>query len=105
MSLLGLVRHLAEIEQLTFRRLLAGEDVPRLYTSHPSTATAISTVPWADPEVVSAAWAAWHAEVDFAHGVRRADTPTLDLVVDDPSQRARQRGWARDVAPARCSSG
>src|SRR5690242_9031529 len=30
MSLLGLVRHLAETERLTFRVLLAGQDVPRL---------------------------------------------------------------------------
>src|ERR1700748_3416634 len=33
MSLLGLVRHLAEVERGTFRRLMAGEDVPRLFTS------------------------------------------------------------------------
>src|ERR1700750_2486078 len=33
MSLLGLVRHLAEVERLTFRVLLAGQGVPRLYTS------------------------------------------------------------------------
>ncbi len=33
MSLLGLVRHLAEVERATFRRLMAGQDVPRLFTS------------------------------------------------------------------------
>jgi hypothetical protein len=31
MSLLGLVRHLAEMERATFRVMLAGQDVPRLY--------------------------------------------------------------------------
>src|ERR1700761_9005279 len=33
MSLLGVVRHLAEVERGTFRRLMAGQDVPRLFTS------------------------------------------------------------------------
>ena len=31
MSLLGLVRHLAQVEQSWFRRVMAGEDVPFLY--------------------------------------------------------------------------
>ena len=30
MSLLGLVRHLAEMERATFRVMMAGQDVPRL---------------------------------------------------------------------------
>src|SRR6201997_4513423 len=33
MSLLGLVRHLAEIERATFRVMMAGQDVPRLFCS------------------------------------------------------------------------
>src|SRR6202051_3557749 len=33
MSLLGLVRHLAEIERATFRAMMAGQDVPRLFCS------------------------------------------------------------------------
>src|ERR1700736_5534536 len=33
MSLLGLVRHLAEGERATFRVLMAGQDVPRLFGS------------------------------------------------------------------------
>ena len=33
MSLLGLVRHLAEMERATFRVLMAGQDVPRLFCS------------------------------------------------------------------------
>src|ERR1700749_2459128 len=33
MSLLGLVRHLAEMERATFRVLMAGQDDPRLFTS------------------------------------------------------------------------
>jgi hypothetical protein len=33
MSLLGLVRHLAEVERGTFRRLMSGQDLPRLFCS------------------------------------------------------------------------
>jgi len=33
MSLLGLVRHLAEMERATFRVMMAGQDVPRLFCS------------------------------------------------------------------------
>ena len=33
MSLLGLVRHLAEIERGTFREMMAGQGVPRLFCS------------------------------------------------------------------------
>src|SRR5262249_47395587 len=33
MSLLGLVRHLAEMERAAFRVLMAGQDVPRLFCS------------------------------------------------------------------------
>src|SRR4029453_5096824 len=33
MSLLGLVRHLAEVERATFRKLMAGQDAPRVVWS------------------------------------------------------------------------
>lgn len=33
MSLLGLVRHLAEVERAGFRKMMAGQDVPRLFCS------------------------------------------------------------------------
>src|SRR5215211_5240324 len=33
MSLLGLVRHLAEMERGTFRAMMSGQDVPRLFCS------------------------------------------------------------------------
>src|SRR6266540_2115818 len=62
MSLLGLVRHLAEIERGTFREMMAGQDVPR---------------------VVAEAWDAWRAEVDFATRFV-AEAPSLDITGDDP---------------------
>ena len=65
MSLLGLVRHLAEMERATFRVLMAGQDVPKLYTSDRDGYFdgAVS-----DPQVASQAWEAWHAEVAFSTG-------------------------------------
>ncbi|GIJ50285.1 hypothetical protein Val02_71710 [Virgisporangium aliadipatigenens] len=62
MSLLGLVRHLAEVERGWFRRRLAGADAPYLYGPGEEAWDGAS----ADPAVVADAWAAWRAEVDFA---------------------------------------
>ena len=82
LSLLGLVRHLTEMERATFRRLLAGHDAPALYCS--------AIAPDGDfdgavavPEVVAQAWSAWRAEVDFATRFVD-DAPSLDITADDP---------------------
>ena len=85
MSLLGLVRHLAEVERATFRRLLAGQDASRLYTSETDRDGDFDgAVP--DPRVVAQAWEAWRREVDFA--VRFvADAPSLDVPADDAANQ------------------
>src|SRR5258708_1491891 len=55
MSLLGLVRHLAEGERSTFRVMMAGQDVPRLYCSDTERDGDFDgAVP--DPRVVAEAW-------------------------------------------------
>jgi uncharacterized damage-inducible protein DinB len=79
MSLLGLVRHLAEVERLTFRVMLAGQNVPRLFGSGDGDFD--GAVP--DPRVLAQAWDAWRAEVDFATRFV-AGAPSLDLTGDDP---------------------
>jgi hypothetical protein len=79
MSLLGLVRHLAEMERATFRVLMAGEDVPRLFGSGDGDFD--GAVP--DRRVVAEAWVAWRAEVDFATRFV-AGAPSLDITGDDP---------------------
>ncbi|MEV4224290.1 DinB family protein [Nonomuraea sp. ATR24] len=60
MSLLGLVRHLAEGER-HLRRVMAGEDAPPLYRTEQD-----RDGDWngavADPEVVADAWRRWRAE-------------------------------------------
>ncbi|HJR19524.1 MAG TPA: DinB family protein [Actinomycetota bacterium] len=82
MSLLGLVRHLAEQERRTFREMMAGQDAPRLYTSdNDRDGDFDGAVP--DPQVVAEAWDAWHAEVDFATRFV-AEAPNLDITGDDP---------------------
>src|SRR3712207_3061187 len=92
MSLLGLVRHLAEVERATFRRLMAGEDAPRLYCSDDDRDGDFDgAVP--DPDVVAEAWGAWRAEVEFAtRFVARA--PGLDITADDAQNEHGSGGGA-----------
>jgi uncharacterized damage-inducible protein DinB len=65
MSLLGLIRHLADVERTWFRRVMAGEDAPPRYWSDD-----VPDADWngavADPAVVAEAWQAWRDEVAFA---------------------------------------
>jgi uncharacterized damage-inducible protein DinB len=65
MSLLGLLRHMAEVERHWFRREMAGQDAPKLYCSDLD-----REGDWngavADPTVADEAWRAWRAEVAFA---------------------------------------
>jgi hypothetical protein len=85
MSLLGLVRHLAEIERATFRVMMAGQDVPRLFCSATSRDGDFDgAVP--DPQVVTEAWDAWRTEVDFATRFVAA-APSLDITADDPDNQ------------------
>jgi hypothetical protein len=79
MSLLGLVRHLAQGERTTFRVMMSGQDLPRLFGSGDGDFD--GAVP--DPLVVAEAWDAWRAEVDFATRFV-AEAPSLDVTGDDP---------------------
>jgi uncharacterized damage-inducible protein DinB len=78
MSLLGLVRHLAEVERYWFRVVMAGESVPKLYNEDGQ-----RDGDWdgaiADDDVATQAWASWRDEVAFAE--RLVDTAVdLDVV-------------------------
>ncbi len=73
LSLLGLVRHLTRVEQTWFRRVLAGQAVPRLY---PDGTDFDGAVP--DPAAVAQAWDGWRAEVAFAEQFV-AGAPDLDV--------------------------
>jgi hypothetical protein len=92
LSLLGLVRHLAEMERNTFRVMLAGEDAPRLYTS-PDEPDGDFDGAAPDDAIVAKAWADWRAEVDFAtRFVARAGS--LDATVDDGDNQKGSGGGA-----------
>jgi Protein of unknown function (DUF664) len=83
MSLLGLVRHLAEMERGSFRKVMAGQDAPRLFCSDTDRDGDFDgAVP--DPQVVAEAWDAWRAEVDFAERFV-AEAPSLDITGNDRS--------------------
>jgi uncharacterized damage-inducible protein DinB len=81
MSLLGLVRHMAEVERGWFRRALSGQDAPRLYQM-PEEPDGDFDGAVADPAVVAEAWAAWHAEVAFAESYLAADTDLGRVMTD-----------------------
>jgi uncharacterized damage-inducible protein DinB len=81
LSLLGLVRHMADVERHWFRRVLAEQDAPARFKSA------------ADPDgdfdgavddlgVVNEAWAAWEEEIAFADRFL-ADSPDLGMVAND----------------------
>ncbi|WP_232832194.1 DinB family protein [Nocardiopsis sp. FIRDI 009] len=64
MSLLGLVRHMAEVERAWFRLRLSGSDLPRLFCT-PEEPDAEFDGAVADPAVVEEAWRLWREEVAF----------------------------------------
>ncbi|MYT19497.1 DUF664 domain-containing protein, partial [Streptomyces sp. SID7760] len=78
LSLLGLVRQVAGVEEYWFRRVMAGEDVRRHYRSVADPASDF-TGAVADPAAVADAWATWRAEVAFADGLV-AGAVRLDVV-------------------------
>src|SRR4051794_36297308 len=67
LSLLGLVRHLAEVERTWFRRVLSAEDVPLIYSPAGDFQAAYD----ATAADAREAFDAWRAECDLA---RRAET-------------------------------
>ncbi len=77
MSLLGLIRHMADVERNWFRRVMAGQEAPPYYWYGSQ-----DDLDWdgavADPAVVAQAWQHWRDEVAFAERYV-ADTDDLSL--------------------------
>jgi uncharacterized damage-inducible protein DinB len=106
MSLLGMVRHMAEVERSWFRRVLAQEDAPRLWGPRQSDADWDDLV--AEQTAVDAAWAAWREEVAYAetwlaahddmdevvHDPRHGDISVRDVLVHMVEEYARHCGHA-----------
>ncbi|MEU7555415.1 DinB family protein [Streptomyces sp. NPDC044571] len=81
LSLLGLVRHLADVERRWFRRVLAGEEAPALFSSEADPDGDFDRAQ-AGPAAVAQAWQAWRSEVAFAEAFV-ADAPHLDVEGED----------------------
>lgn len=103
MSLLGLVRHLAEVERSWFRREVARQVVALRYrTEADPEADWTGAVP--DPAVVDEAWRAWREEVAFADDLvrgaadlsapGRTGRPLRDVLVHMIEEYARHCGHA-----------
>ncbi len=98
MSLLGLVRHLAEMERGTFRVLMAGHDAPRLFCSDIDRDGDFDGAV-ADAQVVADAWNAWREEVEFATRFV-AEAPSLDITADDSENHHGSGGGAMSLREA-----
>ena len=74
MSLLGLVRHMAEVERAWFRRVIDGQDVPLVWGEGWDFQAAYDATGATRAE----AFAAWEAEVAHARRIEAA-APSLDV--------------------------
>jgi len=86
LSLLGLVRHLAEVERTWFRRALAGADVPLIWSADGDFQAAYDATGCSREE----AFAAWETEMAHARRIERA-AESLDVTVYWPS-------WEEDIS-------
>ena len=76
LSLLGLVRHMAEVERAWFRRVTDGQDIPLVWSDSMDFQIAYDAAGSTRQE----AFAAWQAEVAHARRIEEA-APDLDVVV------------------------
>jgi uncharacterized damage-inducible protein DinB len=67
LSLLGLVRHMAEVERVWFRRMIGGEDVPLVWSDEGDFQVAYD----ASASTRAEAFGAWRAEVEHARRIER----------------------------------
>jgi uncharacterized damage-inducible protein DinB len=79
LSLLGLVRHMAEVERTWFRIVLNGEDLPLVWSAEGDYQAAYD----ASAATRSEAFAAWQAEVDHARRIER-EAASLDVTGYQP---------------------
>jgi len=83
LSLLGLVRHLAEVERSWFRRGVAGQDAPPLYYSKDDPDGDFDNVDDAD---VGEAFATWRAECEQAREIL-ARVESLDITFNQRDEQ------------------
>jgi uncharacterized damage-inducible protein DinB len=86
LTLLGLVRHMAEVERTWFRRAINGEDVPLVWSDRGDFQAAYD----ASAATRSEAFGAWQAEVEQSRRIER-DASSLDVTGFQPR-------WSEDVS-------
>lgn len=86
LSLLGLVRHMAEVERHWFRRVLDGRDLPHLWSDDHDFQAAYD----ASGSTRGEAFAAWEAEVAHSRRIEAA-AGSLDVTVHVP-------GWEKEAS-------
>jgi uncharacterized damage-inducible protein DinB len=75
LTLLGLVRHMAEVERTWFRRTIAGEDLPLVWSAEGDYQVAYD----ASGATRAEAFAAWQAEVEHSRRIER-EAGSLDVI-------------------------
>ncbi|MFF5707178.1 DinB family protein [Streptomyces sp. NPDC012794] len=80
LSLLGLVRHMAEVERYWFREITLGEDLPELYSTRENVD---GDFEFTDGDTWASAEQVWRTETDLAR--RAAAGRSLDAVSDAAS--------------------
>lgn len=88
LSLLGLLRHLADMERFWFRNLMAGNDIAQRYRTDDAPNGEFDGAV-ADPAVVAEAWDSWRTEVAFAEKFVD-DTPDLGQLGRDGKTSLRE---------------
>ncbi|MFD5424660.1 DinB family protein [Streptomyces sp. NPDC127084] len=86
LSLLGLVRHMAEVERTWFRKVIAGEDVPLVWSPEGDYQVAYDATTATRAET----FAAWEAEVEHARRIER-EAESLDVT-------GYQVRWGKEVS-------
>lgn len=91
MSLLGLLRHVAEVERHWIRNVMAGGDAPGYFFS-PEDPDGEFDGAVADPEVVAEAWRVWEHEIASADRFF-AEVPDLEIVGEAPFEGTVSLRW------------
>jgi uncharacterized damage-inducible protein DinB len=86
LTLLGLVRHMAEVERTWFRRVINGEDIPLVWSDRGDFQVAYD----ASASNRAEAFTAWHNEVEQARRIEQ-DAESLDVT-------GYQASWGEDVS-------
>lgn len=86
LSLLGLVRHMAEVERTWFRRVIDGEDIGLIWSDTGDFQAAYDASSSTREDV----FAVWHAEIEHSRRIER-EAESLDVT-------GHQARWGEDVS-------